>query len=219
VISFVAETGQGGRVAFRYNTIVNAGRNGMEIFDAHGDQGDRGTVGVEYYKNTIQIATNARFMFHRGGQAIIANNTVSGGYSAGFNITEYSGWSYCTSSGYPKRDQINDSFYWNNMNGSGTISPTYTCNSTSCSNCNQYDSMFIQLNRDYWLPAKGADSAKPSSCTENSYYGTTDTGKIYRCSGGAWIQHYAPYTYPHPLRGGVVPPTGIQPPANLKILS
>lgn len=216
---FIVETGRGGRIAFRYNTISNYGGSGAEVFDAHGVNGtyptDTGTVSSEYYKNTIGLSSGARVFNHRGGKAIFANNKISG--SGYLGMTEYQGWSYCTSQGYPKYQQVNNSFYWNNS----SMTPSLYCSSGSCSSCGQYDSTYIQPNRDYWQPAAGLDSSRPSTCTAGSYYAATDTDIIYKCnSGNTWSVHYKPYTYPHPLRGGSASGTtaALQPPTGLRVI-
>jgi hypothetical protein len=202
---FICETGRGGRIVFRHNTITGYGGGGAEVWDAHGVNGtypaDTGTVSIEYYNNNIQLSASSRVLNHRGGRAIVFDNVVTGagGY---FSMTEYQGWSYCSSAPYPKPQQVNNSYYWNNTSGGNPMNPTLTCSSGSCSSCGQYDSMYIQLNRDYWLPTRGVDSAKPSTCTQGGYYGAIDTGKLYNCNGSSWALQYTPYTYPHPLASG-----------------
>ncbi len=67
---------------------------------------------------------------------------------------------------------------------------------------------------------RGLLSARPATCTTNAQesgggvgYFATDTRTLYRCSAtNTWVAHYQPYTYPHPLVGGTLPP-----PANLRI--
>lgn len=36
----------------------------------------------------------------------------------------------------------------------------------------------------------------------NTLLPSNTSGRLYRWSGSAWVLHYTPYTYPHPLRGG-----------------
>ena len=202
---FIVETGRGGRVVFRHNTITGYGGAGSEVWDAHGVNGvyptDTGTVSIEYYNNNIQLSASSRVLNHRGGRAIVFDNVVTGA-SGWITITEYQGWSYCTSAPYPKPQQVNNSYYWNNTSGGNAMNPSYVCASGTCSTCGQYDPMYIQLNRDYWLPTPGADSAKPGSCSQGGFYGATDTGKLYSCNGNSWAVQYTPYTYPHPLVSG-----------------
>jgi hypothetical protein len=209
---FIVETGRGGRIVFRHNTISNYGGSGSEVFDAHGVNGsypaDTGTVSAEYYHNTIDLAVSSRVLFHRGGKMIFANNVITGGGS--LQMTEYQGWSYCTSAPYPKPQQVNSSFYWNNS----IPNPSLYCPSGGCTSCNQYDSTYIQQNRDFWYPTAGPSASRPASCAANSYYGTTDTDVIYKCGAGStWTVAFQPYTYPHPLRGSSLPS-----PSNLRAM-
>jgi hypothetical protein len=201
---FIGEGGRGGRIVFRHNNIIGYGGNGGEVWDSHGVNGvyptDTGTVSAEYYDNNIGLSVNTRVFFHRGGKAIVFNNTISGN-TGNMEITEYQGWSYCTAAGYPKPQQVNKSFYWNNKVNGNPLAPTIYCTSGSCTSCvpPQYDSSYIQLNRDYWLPTSGLDTSKPGSCTEGDYYAATDTERLYLCQSNTWTLYYQPYTYPHPL--------------------
>lgn len=218
---FISETGRGGRIVFRHNTILNYGGSGGEVWDAHGVNGtypnDNGTVSSEIYNNNVGLSASSRLFNHRGGKAIVFNNTVTGS-PAYLHMTEYQGWSYCTEQGYPKYQQINDSFYFNNIVGGSPKDPSLQCTSGTCTSCNQYDSTYIQLGRDYWLPTSGLDTNKPKSCSDNTYYGATDTGKIYRCHpADTWTPIYTPYKYPHPLVAGTS--DSISPPGNLRISS
>jgi len=216
---FIVETGKGGRIVFRHNTITGyggtpSGGSASEVWDAHGvnfdnpsqpDLLETGTVSVEYYNNSVGLMTGlsgtTKVLNHRGGRAIVYNNAITG--SAGeLKMTEYQGWSYCTADGYPKKQQVNGSYYWNNTSLASGISPSLYCTSGGCSSCGQNDSTYIQLDRDYWLPTAGEDSAKPGSCSQSDFYGATDTGNLYHCNGNSWSLQYQPYTYPHPLRLG-----------------
>lgn len=217
---FIVETGRGGRIVFRHNTINGYGGAGGEVWDAHGVNGtyptDTGTVTIEYYNNSVGLSASSRVLNHRGGRAIVFNNSVTG--SGGINMTEYQGWSYCTSSPYPKPQQVNNSYYWGNTAGGSAMTPSLLCTSGGCSSCNQNDSMYIQLNRDYWLPSSGLDASKPSTCSVGARYGATDTGKLYACNTtNVWTTIYTPYTYPHPLRTtSSPPPPSPAPPTNLQ---
>lgn len=209
----ISETGQGGRFVFRHNRIIGYGGNGGEVWDQHGNQGDRGTVVSEIYNNTVNLTVDSRVFNHRGGESLFFNNNVTGAHGS-FNITEYSCWQSdtCTQKLYPKDDQINHSYYWNNrieMNPQPLILllPSYCCSRADCSCgggrsvCGQFDDDFIQLNRDYWLPKIGLDTAKPVTCNIGEKFGATDTGKLYSCHiANVWTPQYEPYTYPHPLR-------------------
>lgn len=172
---FISETGRGGRIVFRHNTITNYGGGGGEVWDAHGVNGvypvDTGTVSSEFYGNTIILSASTRVLNQRGGMAIVFDNLITGS-PGGIDMTEYQGWSYCTVQNYPKYQQINKSYYWNNTSSGTDLVPSLLCTSGNCTSClpAQYDSTYIQLNRDYWL------SEKPG---------------------------YVPYAYPHPLRNEI----------------
>jgi hypothetical protein len=100
---------------------------------------------------------------------------------------------------------------------------------------NYFNSHFV-VNRDYYnavsaspqsspsAPFNGTSGVgfgtlanRPATCTTNTaesgggvaYFATDQgpQGTLYRCSAAnVWTFHYAPYTYPHPLQGGTVPP-------------
>ncbi|MFY9560030.1 MAG: hypothetical protein WAQ52_07340 [Terriglobales bacterium] len=218
---FVSETGQGGRMVWRHNTVTGYDSGGgSEVFDIHGEQGSGGwTATSEYYHNTVGVgASPFRWMNQRGGQALIMNNTVS--RALDFNFTELLGnGGFVCGISYPVsfnssenscspangttciRAQVTNSFYFNNLAGGSPQDPSFQNNGPYCGG--QFESTFIQQNRDYWLPTYGLESALPGTCTAdgNTYYGTTDTDKIYKCTAAnTWTLFYQPYTYPHPLR-------------------
>lgn len=226
--AFVSETGQGGRLVMRHNTITGYACSGCEVFDLHGDQGTgAGTVSEEIYHNSVDVGTagTIRWAHHRGGQAIIANNTIS--RSVAFNLSEYRSWGgngFCAP--YPAPGQINNTtegigpaFYFDNVAGGAQQVPTFSNGGTNGGICGSDppwgENQYLQLNRDYFLPQYGPAAALPSTCTADgtTYYGTTDTDVIYKCtSTNTWTQFYVPYTYPHPLRGSgqvIAPPTNL----------
>ena len=237
---FVSETGQGGRMVWRHNTISGYDSGGgSEVFDVHGEQGSGGwTATGEYYHNTVGVgASPFRWMNHRGGQMLVMNNTVTDSTNPSrqldFNFTELLGnGSFVCGIAYPVafntsetscsslsstclKAQVHDSFYFNNLDGGLQKKPSFSNNGPYCST-SEFESSFIQQNRDYWLPTFGLESGLPGTCTAdgNSYYGTTDTDKIFKCtSTNTWTLLYQPYTYPHPLRsqttGGPSAPTGL----------
>lgn len=208
--AFVFETGQGGRIAFRHNNISGYACSGCEVFDMHGDQGDRGTVSTEIYHNDINVGSSGtyRWAHHRGGQAIIANNTIN--RRIGFDFTEYRAWGgngICEA--YPAHDQINNSYYFNNIAGGSPQNPTFTNGGDPGSCGGAGEDAYLVLNRDYWLPTSGPDANRPATCTANgnTYYGATDTDILNKCTAtNTWTAFFTPYTYPHPLRGSTATP-------------
>jgi hypothetical protein len=227
-LAFVVEAGQGGRYVFRRNTIdVQSTTVGgaLELFDAHGNQdpvtsayrpnGSRGTLGIEIYDNTITLRAKHRILNLRGGEARVFNNTVTqiGASTSDIDMTEYDGWSYHFLSTYPGYDPVQNAFFWNNKINGANIVPSVQ-NSTM-------DPIFIQENRDWFRPAFGPVGNRPGSCTVNSYYGSTDTKSLYRCTApNVWTLVYAPYTYPHPLisGGATTPPPAPAAPMNVRII-
>jgi hypothetical protein len=205
-LAFVLESGQGGRYVFRYNTIdVQANNLGgaLEIFDAHGNQdpvtsayrpnGSRGTLGVEIYENEINLRASHRILNLRGGEAKVFNNTITqiGGSGSYVNLTEYDGWSYHFLSAYPGYDPVKNAFFWNNkINGSDLVPELYSSS----------DSTFVKENRDWFQPLYGAASARPGSCSTGAFYGTVDSGTLFRCaSANTWSPSYTQLEFPHPL--------------------
>lgn len=103
--------------------------------------------------------------------------------------------------------QVHNAFIFNNVAGGTEESPTYTeADGGACGSDPPWgDNSYIVLNREYWMPSYGKEANLPSTCTAdgNTYYGTTDTDKIYKCtSANKWTLFFKPYPYPHPLRTG-----------------
>lgn len=207
---FVSETGQGGRLCFRHNTITGYSCPGCEVFDIHGDQGSGGTtITSEYYHNNIDVGGSGtyRWMHHRGGQAVIINNVIS--RALDFNFTEYRSWGgngLC--SPYLAPGQINNTVYGNNIAGGVSQTPSFTHNDQTGSCGSTHESQYLQNGRDFRIASSGTEAARPASCTDNSTYVATDTDKVFQCHpAGTWTTFFKPYAYPHPLRGGSSVPT------------
>jgi hypothetical protein len=105
-----------------------------------------------------------------------------------------------------------DCFGYNNMNTCMNAAGDGPCagGGQGC-HCNpaQGDEIYLQLNRDWWDDSSsgsdmtsGIDKSRPSEpCTNNKFYGSTDTGKIYKCVSNSWTTYYQSFTCPHPLTG------------------
>ena len=192
-VSAITSGGQGGRYVVSHNTINTISANAdNQHYDAHGTLGgNRGTVAVEIYNNTLTTKAAAwQFLDHRGGTARIFNNKIIKPSSdILFEMREEDG------AGYPALDQVKDAFYFNN-----TYGPTTGQENTGAPQVRSGSEFWIQLNRDYWTPASGVEADRPGTCSTDTYYGATDTGKLYKCQpANTWMLQYASYTYPHPL--------------------
>jgi hypothetical protein len=203
--AFLFETGHGGRMAFRHNTVTNY--PDFDMFDSHGNQAKpsvddwRANRGVEIYHNTLGMkrpaAGHARAWYHRGGEGMMFNNAFSKtGAETGMdiNLTEEDGWrtDWGCPCGPPGFDTVFNTYIWNNTFAGTELATSFESAS---------DSNYITQNVQYWLPAKGLEANRPATCADNSFYGTTDTDKLFKCHpANTWTLQYQPYTYPHPLR-------------------
>ena len=149
----------GSRYVVRYNTFTyNKGGGWSATIDAHGtcegsSNEQRGSFTWEVYENTFngtQGANGKTFQF-RGGQGVVFNNKIT---SYNTNIPflylddyriPYSNCYEGQCTEYPCRDQINNTYIWNNTFMGGPL------------NINSRDEDFIQNGRDYFLyePAGG----------------------------------------------------------------
>jgi hypothetical protein len=154
--AMVVEAGLGGRYVFRHNQIINWAD--FDILDMHGNQdpvtpaynpgGSRGTMCSEVYENTVIANRTNRFVYLRGGTAIIFNNTITGGdYVQEIGLIDEDGpsrFNYVSS--YPGYDIIKDTYIWNNVYNGSLIIPALDSPAT--------DAAFIQKGRDYFTSAK-----------------------------------------------------------------
>lgn len=218
----------GGRVVVRHNEVASDFTDGsMAVLDGHGaDTAGHNACGIvanEFYKNTITGSqAYSQIVDMRGGKWMVHNNTAQSGR---LQINEYrvSGpqyldWKTCSGtwccetprcdiqaptasdfeSCYPLPNQLRNTYVWNNLKSGTNMTPVPTTSTVD---------VYVALNRDYWMPSYGLESALPTTCTAgaNTFYGATDTGKLWNCdSTNHWTLTYTPYTYPHPLRGETV---------------
>lgn len=128
----------------RHNTF-NYKASLWDIVDAHGycEVQGRGSATWEIYNNIFNLCPTIDRVIHlRGGNGVVYNNTFTGYIpKLPISLTNYSSCRppcvqpVCTT--YPCKDQINNSYFWNNTTGSGAVDPTVDCST-------------VGLNRDYF---------------------------------------------------------------------
>lgn len=175
--------------------------NDYPFFDSHGNWGTpitsfRGQPLIEIYNNTFQAYKTYLFIDLRGGSSLIYNNVFTTELSCSPSIIalwEEEAWKtggpFCPScpaaKAWPAQDQINNSFFWNNVFNGKSI--------TSVSLSDTTEAKFIQENRDYWMH-------EPQSTGGRENYSGSPGGVMVFTSAGA--NAYFPYKhfdYPHPL--------------------
>lgn len=226
-----SELGQGGRIAFRYNTYDFANVNGQEIWDIHGfqnwfgqpNQGQTSTMIEENYGNTFTNATTYRWIDHRGSWGLFFDNVLTGSGGNSIDIYGMSTPGSCPSDINPTPTNynpvVNNSYFFNNTkNGSNVAAAMLSSgNPTHCT---------VSENSNWWnynasctasacSAGIGQGTAAPTgTCTTGVGYWVASTptattsssviqnGSFYKCtSTNNWQLYYKPYTYPHPLRG------------------
>jgi hypothetical protein len=203
-LNFAIESGQGGRWAFRHNTI-NTPVMENPMLDQHGFQsystGVYGLMLCEIYENTFSGFTTgvARWDYQRGGKLLMYNNT--GTSTTGRpNITVNDARSEATPND-PYIYTPYDCYFFNNIWNSQRINATEGVDYFGT----------IQENLTFWNQQDafngsvgigvGPLSARPSTCAQGVAYWATDTHTLYKATApNTWAAYYKPYTYPHPLR-------------------
>jgi PKD repeat protein len=211
----------GTRYCFRHNIFDgSAMTNGVfPQFDAHGNAAWSGTMGVELYENvtTLPAIYGETFFDHRGGKAVVYNNTTYCS-SAGIEVREeYNDNLSSPSSGPTGQPQhVSDSYYWGNRYNNGT-SHQMTIWRTDTVDYGGSIGIVPQANRDFWNETASFDgtvgvgvgpiASRPATCTKGVGYWATDTNTLYRATAtNVWTAYYTPYTYPHPLRTSLSTP-------------
>jgi len=116
-----------------------------DIVDAHGycEVQGRGSATWEIYANTFNLCPTIDRVIHiRGGQGVVFDNVFTGyNPKLPISLTNYSSCRppcvqpVCTT--YPCKDQITNSYFWNNRAPNGPVDPTVNCST-------------VGLNRDYF---------------------------------------------------------------------
>jgi hypothetical protein len=187
-LSLITSGGQGGRYVVRHNVLDTTGQTDSgQTYDIHNHISDRGTVGAEIYDNVLTTRAGAyQFVDHRGGTGIIFNNRIiKPGSDITFDVREEFNGQY---------DTVRNTYDWHNTYGSssGLENPATEQCTQGCS--------IILLNVNYWYPSFGLEANRPSSCSANTFWASTDTERIFKCtSANTWTTYYQSYTYPHPL--------------------
>lgn len=185
--------GQGGRYVYRYN-VVNTDQAGAtrQHLDAHGTLGtNRGTPSLEVYRNVFMVHFTAfQLLDQRGGTGrIFQNRVIKSSSDIELQLREED------TGIYPLLDQITDTFYWGN-----TYGPTTGLEKAIMPIVSQGGD-YVQLDQDYFTPPTGTEAVRPGTCAVNTYYATSDTDKLFKCTAhDKWTLYYMPYTYPHPLQ-------------------
>jgi hypothetical protein len=163
------------KYVIRHNTF-NYSKSLWDIVDAHGycEVAGRGSATWEIYENTFNLVSSLNRVIHlRGGEGVVFNNKfVNYKPTLAISLTDYS---YChtpcvqSCSGYPCKDQINRSYFWNNTFGATVLNPVSDCN-------------IVQVSRDYYnspavdytpytyphpLTVLGKSTQPPTSVTQN----------------------------------------------------
>ena len=184
------QSGQGGRLAVRYNTwnLTNA-TSPAEVWDIHGFQnwdgtagsGETGTMIAEYYGNTLSNMGTYRWIDDRGAQALFFNNILTG---SGGNSIELYGMSIpgsCPSDINPTPTNynpvVNNTYFFNNtMNGTNVLATMLASgNPTDCS---------VTENNNWW---NYKASCTASSCSAGIGQGTTAPTGTCTTGVGYWV--------------------------------
>jgi len=194
------QSGQGGRWAFRYNTLTSTLLD-SPMFDQHGNQpgGIYALMLCEIYENAWTGTTQySRWDYQRGGKLLMYNNTGSGSMgNPSITVNDD-----VDSSAVPIQWPY-DSYFFNNLwNGSRV-------NATEGVDVGNH----IEENREFWNQTNsfngtagigvGLLANRPATCTTGVAYWATDTKTLYKATApNTWTPCYTPYAYPHPLRVG-----------------
>lgn len=215
--SGVMSSGQGGRIAIRYNQWK--GIYGYSLFDAHGNQpsGVVGSLLFEAYGNRFDFNESHKMMDLRGGVGLIFYNYgVSQGNSQSITIRDEHDDNILPN--VTGIEHVNESYFWKNICNSVDIVPK---NDIDVNNSIDEDVEWWNYNKSFDGTSGigcGPLSNRPKTCTKGVGYWATEQsniiteencginpkkpikGVLYRCtSANVWQKYYTTFTYPHPL--------------------
>jgi hypothetical protein len=220
---------QGGMYVFRYNDAVSGLNDVYPLLDMHGADGDLwGTRGGEVYGNNVN-GNQGFFISQRGGRAAVHHNNVNA--SSGWIINLYNN-DGCPPLGEERQKINSSYHFLNRhqLTGSlfGTGTPVDDCGDVVVENKtfwrNSIDNIapsttstmtvgigcgtLAQMNAVTTCTGGVGFWVTDQSCTSLSGMvgvspSTPIDGTLYVCGdSNNWINFYAPFTYPHPLRSG-----------------
>ncbi|MGZ3794202.1 MAG: hypothetical protein ACXVCP_17765 [Bdellovibrio sp.] len=231
----ITDCQEGGRYAYRYNTIKTSGSGG-QLFDMHGNNPPYGwsCMGGEIYGNNITGDGGYQLIDQRGGRTFLFFNNST----TFWNINpreEYddAGSVVTNPNQYPQH--VNGSYYFGNRQGyTGGLFGYYVTQSL-----NGIPAAGIDFFADNSSPGVscGTLANRPSTCLAGQGYWATNqscsdltgmvgdhpptpiSGTLYRCTSfNTWDGGASPLPYPHPLRGESKTITVLKAPLNLRVV-
>ena len=188
-IASAIESYYGSRTVLRYNTFTNA------QIDQHGGGG----IGARWWEVYNNNFPDGAPICMRAGSGVIYSNTGSGNI---FMLQENGTYPAAYQDGRGQNETLDPAYVW--LNGGTPLQ----LNTTGCATP---EPNMVELNRDVYNASTG--TSLPGTCSVNQAFWNTSSNTLYRCtSANTWTQYYQPYTYPHPLAQGNLPPG---PPLNL----
>ena len=223
---------EGGRYAFRYNTITLNGSG--QMFDMHGNNGQQySCMGGELYGNNIVSSSAGQFLDQRGGKVFVfGNNFGVTGFSVQIREEQDDSATpvnYVGSNPPQYPQHVNGSYYWNNR---AKLTGALVSYGIGPQTVNSIPSAGRDFFTDTSSPGVGCGTLanRPAVCSTGQGYWATNqsctdltgmvgvnpatpiSGTLYKCaSTNTWVSVGSPLPYPHPLRVEASPSTLIPP--------